>query len=85
MDDNNSDADEPPIKQEPLDKEVKKSKENNKTKKSGVELSDSEDLMLTADKVMNKELNQLHAPVVIDDANATPTNGPVTRNKQVIQ
>ncbi|CAH0590437.1 unnamed protein product [Chrysodeixis includens] len=81
MDDNNSDADETVIKQEPVEGEVKKTKVNSKAKIPGVELPDDEDLMLTADKMMTKELTLLHAPVLPDEDKEKPA-GPATRNKQ---
>lgn len=85
MSDNNSDDEETLIKQELVDNEAKESKVNSKTKKPMVKIDDSKDLMLTADKMMNKELNLLHAPVLSDEAKETLSNGPVTRNKQVIK
>lgn len=90
MNDNDSDSEGSPanVKQESMDdnKEAKTSKPSSKPKKKeDVVVEDGEDLMLTADKMMNKELTLLHAPIVLtDDIKHTPVKGPVTRNKQVI-
>nr|XP_049700819.1 uncharacterized protein LOC110378333 isoform X3 [Helicoverpa armigera] len=84
MDDNDSDSDAPiKVKQEVSDESLgPKSKSARSKKKEAAAVPESGDLMLTADKMMNKELSLLHAPVVVDDVNETPSKGPVTRNKQ---
>lgn len=84
MNDNDSDSDAPiKVKKEPSDG-TDKPKLSSKSKKKGEGVvEDSADLMLTADKMMNKELTLLHAPVIVSDVQDTPTKGPVTRNKQV--
>lgn len=96
MNDNDSDE-ETRIKQEPREpnaepsesepKPAKKYKPGPKSKRK--EIVPSAPVMLTADKMMNKELNLLHAPVTLDDEDVKPkisgTKGPVTRNKQVTE
>ncbi|CAH1640165.1 unnamed protein product [Spodoptera littoralis] len=83
MNDNESDSDDVTrkVKQEPAEGRYET---RHRTSKKKMEITvDKEDLMLTADKMMNKELTLLHAPVVVtDDVNSTPIKGPVTRNKQ---
>ncbi|RVE51422.1 hypothetical protein evm_003977 [Chilo suppressalis] len=62
---------------------IKKSKPGPKSKCKPAEPIDSESMMLTADKMMNRELNLLHAPIVLDEEpQKTQSKGPVTRNKQ---
>lgn len=76
-----------PIKQEPDVKthvERKKPRIGPKSKLLEAKLEHPDSLMLTADKMMNKELNLLHAPVVLKDENdKTLPKGPSTRNKMV--
>ncbi|KAH9633214.1 hypothetical protein HF086_017769 [Spodoptera exigua] len=90
MNENESDSDDNhgKIKQEPAEGEEETNEKGYKTRSRGNKkkdevTDDKEELMLTADKMMNKELKLLHAPVVIsEDVNSTPTEGTVTRNKQ---
>ncbi|KAJ8717736.1 hypothetical protein PYW07_005666 [Mythimna separata] len=78
-----SDGTEMTLKKEPTDGTEAKQKFSSKTKKKGAPVvEDSSELMLTADKMMNKELTLLHAPVLVNDVQETPSKGPVTRNKQ---
>lgn len=83
MNDNESDSDDVTgkVKQEPVEEGYET---RHKSKRKIESTVDKEDLMLTADKMMNKELTLLHAPVVVNDVHSTPIEGPVTRNKQVI-
>lgn len=53
------------IKEEPSDPDTQKTKKTGPKSKTKVNNQDSESLMLTADKMMNKELNLLHAPIVL--------------------
>ncbi|XP_035434914.2 uncharacterized protein LOC118265808 isoform X2 [Spodoptera frugiperda] len=81
MNDNESDSDDVTgkVKQEPVEEGYETRHRSKRKIESTV---DKEDLMLTADKMMNKELTLLHAPVVVNDVHSTPIEGPVTRNKQ---
>lgn len=71
MDEHDSDsdgADGKKIKQElkEVDDKVTKTRPGPKSK-TKFDKIDSESLMLTADKMMNKELTLLHAPIVLQD------------------
>ncbi|XP_031765799.2 uncharacterized protein LOC113521958 isoform X2 [Galleria mellonella] len=72
------------IKIEPdYDKQLKERKVSTRSKSKQETVENPESLMLTADKMMNKELTILHAPVVLaeKDAPDTSVRRPVTRNK----
>lgn len=80
-------GDESKIKKEPVDPAVPQPPRRKPGPKSRClmeERPDGADLMLTADKMMNKELTLLHAPVILEEnpQNATPSK-PNTRSKQV--
>ncbi|XP_023939975.2 uncharacterized protein LOC112047188 [Bicyclus anynana] len=71
--DNDSDSEKPEgaskkqaIKNDDEETAIKKSKRSSKSKTDDAQVKPSEELMLTADKVMNKELALLHAPVELD-------------------
>lgn len=90
MDENDSDADEsgvPKIKDEPLDDDGKPDKSKHKKSKSKTKVVEQAPgpVMLTADKMMNKELNLLHAPINLDDTvdEPTPSKGRSAKHKQV--
>lgn len=74
------------VKKEPVENSVHSKKPGPLSKKKAAIIKEEPtDLMLTADKMMNKELTLLHAPVVMDDkAKPTPYKGPVTRHSKVI-
>lgn len=84
---NDSDSDNPisKIKDEVIDedKPIKKKKHKNKTPEKKVE--DPENLTLTADKMMKKELNLLHAPVNMNvEVPETSGKGQIShKNKRV--
>ncbi|XP_028163284.1 uncharacterized protein LOC114354895 isoform X2 [Ostrinia furnacalis] len=89
MDDEDSDGNEsgiPKIKGEPLDEhdklESSKSKKSKSKTKAGEEVPTGP-VMLTADKMMNKELNLLHAPINLDNnVEPAPSKSRPSRNKQ---
>ncbi|XP_061721134.1 uncharacterized protein LOC133527946 isoform X2 [Cydia pomonella] len=82
------DEDDTPLSHRKIKNEVdgdatfKKKRPGPKSKTVDIKQEHPDSLMLTADKMMNKELTLLHAPVVLDNENAkTPVKGPLTRNK----
>ncbi|CAG9795835.1 unnamed protein product [Diatraea saccharalis] len=88
MDDDKDSDNDTKVKIEP-DEDVmqrkikKKPKIGPKSKVKKTEPIDSESFMLTADKMMNRELNLLHAPILpVEEAQKTPLKCPVTRSKQ---
>ncbi|XP_059059053.1 uncharacterized protein LOC131852395 [Achroia grisella] len=71
------------IKVEPdYDKPLIQRKPNFKSKSKPALVENPESVMLTADKMMNKELTILHAPIVLagNDIPDTSINRPITRN-----
>lgn len=90
MNDNESDADElgvSKIKEEPLDDDSKPEKtklKKSKSKNKVIVQVPPGPVMLTADKMMNKELNLLHAPINLDNTvEPTPSKGRTSKHKQV--
>ncbi|CAB3257167.1 unnamed protein product [Arctia plantaginis] len=75
------------VKTEPKENSVASKKpEPLYKKKCAVIMEEPTDLMLTADKMMNKELTLLHAPVVMDNKiKIIPSTGPVTRHSKKSQ